>query len=199
MSRKLMALSAAAVFGLYLAGCGGEGKMDDMAAAGGGVLSAKETKLVEDYDALAKEILKVHPNETEVQKQKELQIVGELLAIYRAEAENAFAAAKAVKGEAQAGGIKKAIESVTKLALEGDKRVNDIKLALQKGGHHHTKAEGSDEEYIYIDAKAKKALMEDVNKLRALLVTGKEATAAELDAIAADVFATVDGAMKKKT
>jgi hypothetical protein len=199
MSTRLTALSAAAVLGAFLTGCGGGAVKDDMKKMGAADLSAREMVLVDEWDALAKEILKVHPNETPAQNLKEKQIMGDLLVIYKMQADNAFASAKAAKPEAQAPEIESAILAVTKLGKEGDKRVNDIKMALQKGGHHYSKAESSEEEYIFISPKAKMAFMEEAAKLRGLLAAGKPATAAEIDMISISVSRTFDDAMKMKT
>jgi outer membrane murein-binding lipoprotein Lpp len=198
MTRNVMAFLSTVVLGALLAGCQGESKKSDTMMSPTD-LSARETALVEEWKALSQDILKSHPNETPAQNQKEIQIVGDLLGVYKMQAENAYAGAKAAKGDAQAAEIRSAMDAVTKLAMEGDKRVNDIKMTLQKGGHHYSKAEGSEEEFIFINPKAKKALMDEVAKMRTWLAAGKPASAADLDASAANVWAAYEGAMKKKT
>ncbi len=202
--RILTMLSAVAVLG-FLCSCKGTGSTTAGAAgaAASGTAAAEENRLVAEYDQLATEMLKVHPNETEAQKKQEIDLIRTLLGVYKTQADADFTAAKAAPdAKAQGKALESAIEDVTKVAQEGDKRINDIKLRLQKGGHHHTKAEGSDEEYILVDPAAKKSLMGEVAKLRGLLLganAGKMATVPDLDPIQKNVDELADKAVKAKT
>jgi len=196
MRRIIILLPFAAAGCLFLAAC--------KTPSGGGAFKiegASEEAVVDRYDKLAGEILAAHPNTTEAQKTEELSLVRALLGIYKFQADTSLAAAKAAGGKEQVAPLEKAIAAVTNLAREGDKRVNDVKLRLQKGGHHHSKAEGSDEEWILVKPEARKALMEDTAKLRALLqgaTNGTTAPAADLDAIWKHVDEAADAAIALK-
>lgn len=181
---------AIAVAGLGLAGCkscpcggGGQGAAFDVAGA-------TEPQLVARYDVLADEILKV--------EKEELDIMKALLKVYKGQADAALTAAKAAPAAGQEKPLGDAIEAVTKIALEGDKAVNDTKLKLRKGGHHHSKAEGEAEEYILVDPKSKAALMDEAKKLRELLAGAKGGTAApaaDLEAVQKTVDELADKAI----
>jgi hypothetical protein len=177
-----------AAAGLFLAGCEcmkSKGSVGAFDAAG-----ANEEGLVARYEVLADEILRV--------EKEEMDIMRALLRNYKAQTDTALTAAKAVQAKDQVKPLETAIEAVQKIALEGDKRIRDTKLKLQKGGHHHTKAEGSEEEYVLVDPKTKAALMDHVGKLRALLAGaqgGTTAPAADLEAIMKDVDTLADKAI----
>jgi hypothetical protein len=185
--RGIIFLSLAAS-GLLLAGC--ECMKSKGTAGAFDVAGANEEGLTARYGVLADEILRV--------EKEEVDLMRALLKNYKAQADAALTAAKAGQAKDQVTPLGNAIEAVQKIALEGDKRVRDTKLKLQKGGHHHTKAEGETEEYVLVDPKAKAALMEDVAKLRALLAGaqgGTAAPAADLEAIGKDVDAQADKAI----
>ena len=120
-----------------------------------------------------------------------------LLTKYRAEAIKALDAAKTATAATQATDLKAAIEAITKLAQEGDNTVMGIKNTLRQGGHHHNKEEGSTDEYIFVNGKARKALMDDAQKLRDMVAGGKQATAADLDPIQKDVNTIADEALAR--
>ncbi len=197
----MAALSVVCLVGLLSSCKEGPGMSGATGMAAGG-LSAQEDQLVARYDQLAKDILKAHPNETEAQKKEEVELVRSLLGVYKTQADASLMAAKVAQGKDQAKPLESAIEEVTKIAQEGDKRVNDIKLQLQKGGHHHTKAEdGSGDEYVLVDTKTKKALTADADKLRVMLAaakTGAAASAADIEAIQKDVDSLASQALQAK-
>ena len=164
--------------GLRDARHGGKSASPTAASASG------EAGLVAEYETLSDQILK--------DRQRELEIVAALLKIYAADADKALATVATTAGAARNDALKVAIESITEVAQEGDKAVDAIKLKLRKGGHHHNQEEGSADEYIYVNAKAKTALMAEAEKLRKALAGSQPLTAAEVDAIrkqVADVVA----------
>ncbi len=146
--------------------------------------ASSEAGLVAEYETLSDQILK--------DRKRELEIVAALLRIYAADADKALVAVATTEGAARNDALKAAIESLTEVAQEGDRAVDAIKLKLRKGGHHHNQEEGSADEYIYIDSKAKATLMAEAEKLRRALAGSQQLTAAEVDAIrkqVADVVA----------
>ncbi len=197
MARFTVMLSAVGLMAL-LAGCSGQQGVGGTS----GLTAGGEDALVAQYDKLSEAILKeTNKNGTEAQRKEELGIVRSLLTIYQGKANAALTAAKTAQGKDQVKPLQDGIQAVTDIAQEGDKRVNDIKLKLQKGGHHHTKAEGSDEEFIFVNPAQKKALMADAQKLREMLAgaeTGKTAPAADIDAVQKDVNDNTDQALKSK-
>jgi hypothetical protein len=183
MRTTLAIVPLAIAAGLCLAACKTSPSVTGAGASGFKIEGATEEALVARYDALADEILKVHPNETEAQKAEEIGIVRALLGVYKGQADAALTGAKAAGGKEQVTPLEKAIDAVTYLAREGDKKVNDVKLRLQKGGHHHSKAEGSDEEWILVKPADRKALMDDAAKLRELLAGANNGQAAPVETL----------------
>lgn len=56
--------------------------------------------------------------------------------------------------------LEKAATEVTYLANEGDKRVQAVRQRLLKAGHHHHTDAETKEDYIWIDSREKKALLD---------------------------------------
>jgi len=190
MRGNLIFLALAAA-GLFLAGC--ECMKSKGAGASFNPAGAGEQELVARYGVLADELLRAEKEEYEINRT--------LLGIYKGQADAALTAAAAAQGKDQAAPLEKAVLAVTSLAQEGNDQVTAIKTRLKKGGHHYTKAEGTADEYIFVEPKAKQSLMNDVKRLREMLAGaqgGTTAPAAEMDAIKVNVDALAEAAMSVK-
>jgi len=179
MLSKTVSVALAVVSCLWVGGCKSTG-----GGTGGDASADRETALVSEYEVLSDRIL--------ADRGRELALMKDLIDIYRSQADEALATASTATGDERAAALKTAIQSITKISQEGDTRVDGIKLKLRKGGHHHNQEEGSEEEYIFIDSKAKKALMAEAEKLRAALASGGEVDlAAVQNAVDEIVFAAL--------
>lgn len=83
-----------------------------------------------------------------------------------------------------------AAEEVTSIANEGGKQVQAIRQRLlQAGHHHHTDAE-TEEDYIWIDSKEKKALLDLAGRI------GRCKDAGELAGLSKELSSLFQSAMK---
>lgn len=87
-------------------------------------------------------------------------------------------AAKAAQGPAKATHLESAAGEIAHIANEGDKPVQAIRQRLLKAGHHHHTDAETKADYIFIDGKEKKSLLDLAGK------TGKLGGSATNDAIA---------------
>jgi hypothetical protein len=113
-----------------------------------------EQRLVEAYDSLANTIIEL--------EKAEAKLVHCLLAQYHTSAQAHLSAAHeaAAAGKNPAAHLESAAEEIGKLAVEGGRDVEAIKLRLQKAGHHHNTAEGESFEYLLVGPELRKRLLE---------------------------------------
>jgi hypothetical protein len=89
--------------------------------------------------------------------------------------------------------LEAAADEISNVANEGDKRVQAIRQRLAKAGHtHHSDAETKDD-YIFVDSKEKKALLDHA---KAIAKLGEKATAAQVADAAKKLDATFQKAVK---
>jgi hypothetical protein len=101
------------------------------------------------YEHLATAIIEIRKTED--------NLVKGILMHHYALAESHLKQAAAGEGKSQ---LEAAAEEISNIAMEGDKRVQAIRQRLEKAGHHHHTDAETKEDYIFIDSKEKKALLD---------------------------------------
>ena len=128
---------------------------------------------VASYEHLATVIIEVRATED--------QIVRGILHHHHRAAADLLAAAASGKDAAKS--VERAADEITNIANEGDKRVLAIRQRLSKAGHTHISDADTKEDYMFINSKEKKSLLELARKVAQM---GK-AKSAEIDQAAKDL------------
>ena len=71
--------------------------------------------------------------------------------------------------------LEAAAAEIANIANEGDKRVRSIRQRLSEAGHYHQKDTESQEDYMFINSKEKKALFALATKVGKLGATAESA------------------------
>ncbi len=88
--------------------------------------------------------------------------------------------------------LEAAATEISNIANEGDKRVQAIRQRLSKAGHTHISDADTKEDYMFINSKEKKALLDMAKKIAQM---GDKATAAQVTAASKDLKAAFDKAI----
>jgi len=126
---------------------------------------------VQSYEHLATAIIEVRKTEDSV--------VLSILAAHHRAAQTHLDAAAAGKHAGK--NLEAAAEEITHLANEGDKRVQAVRQRLKKAGHTHNSDADTKEDYLFIDSKEKKALLEAA---KAIAQLGEKGTSEQIHAAA---------------
>lgn len=113
---------------------------------------------VASYEHLATVIIEVRATED--------QIVKSILHYHHHAAAEHLAAAAAGKDAAQH--VERAADEISNIANEGDKRVLAIRQRLSKAGHTHISDADTKEDYMFVNSKEKKGLLELARKVAQL-------------------------------
>ena len=154
-----MNVFAALVMGAVSLGQAGEAKP---------AASAYDTQ-VATYESLAGAIIEIEAAED--------RLVESLLRHYHDEAQRHL---KMAGGDSKENHFEAAAAQITNVANEGDKRVQAIRQRLAQAGHTHNTDESTKEDYMFIDSKEKKQLV-DLAKKVGQLKKGDNAAAAGKD------------------
>jgi hypothetical protein len=141
--------------------------------------SAEEVAAV-TYEHLASAIIEIESTED--------NLVKSILIGYHQAAQRHLRRAAADQGEKQSQ-LEAATTEITNIANEGDKRIQAVRQRLKKAGHTHNTDEVTKEDYMFIDSKEKKSLLEFAQKVARL---GASASADDVRAVnnqLADAFA----------
>ena len=138
--------------------------------------------VVETYKNLATVIIEVRKTEDSVVK-------GILIYHYEA-AQKELKAAEAGKDAGKH--LEAAATEITNVANEGDKNVQAIRQRLSKAGHTHISDADTKEDYLFVNSKEKKILLDMAKKIAQM---GDKATAASVGAASKDLKAAFDKAI----
>jgi hypothetical protein len=151
-----MNVFAAVVMGAFALGQGGDG-------------STAYDAQVATYESLAGAIIELEDAED--------GLVKSLLRHYHEEAQRHL---KMAGSDSKENHFEAAAEQITNIANEGDKKVQAIRQRLAQAGHTHNTDESTKEDYMFIDSKEKKQLV-DLAKKVGQLKKGDNAAAAGKD------------------
>lgn len=147
----------------------------------GGHEAAMAKSAAATYERLATAIIELNATEDE--------LVKSILVGYETAAQRHLRAA-GFNAERRGTHLEAAAAQVANIANEGDKSIQAVRQRLAKAGHtHHTDAE-TKEDYIWVDGKEKKALLELAAKI------AKADKDADLSALAAELAKTFEAAVK---
>lgn len=140
-----------------------------------------EPRLVAAYESLADTIVALEIAET--------KLMHALLAQYHDSAQQHLSEALAAvaAGQDAAPHLEKAAEEIGKLAIEGGRDVEAIKLRLQKAGHHHNTAEGESYEYLLVGPELRKSLLDLSKQAGQLGSAAKEGLAEKIRKLAQEI------------
>lgn len=123
------------------------------------------------YEHLANAIIEIRNTED--------SLVQGILMHHQSMALNHLDAAAEASGSSRASHLESAATEITYIANEGNKRVQAVRQRLLKAGHHHHTDAETKEDYIFIDSKEKKSLLDLANRV------GRMGASASADAIKA--------------
>jgi len=146
---KLAAILAAVGLGVLAIGQTGGAGGAGGASAGAPSMAAASA---ETYEHLATAVIAL--------RQTEDGLVRGILMHAEGAAQHALADAAAASGDARKPALEAAATHITEIANEGDKAVQAIKQRLVKAGHHHHTDAETKEDYVFINSKEKKALLD---------------------------------------
>lgn len=138
---------------------------------------------VESYERLATVIIEVRRTEDSVVKT--------ILAHHYQAAQEHLKAAAGEKAPAKQ--LEAAAAEIVNLANEGDKRVQAIRQRLAKAGHTHISDADTKEDYLWINSKEKKGLLDLAKSLAQL---GDKATAEQITKASKDLEQQFAAAIK---
>jgi hypothetical protein len=130
--------------------------------------SAYDTAVI-TYEHLATAIIEIENTED--------RMVETFLRHYHDEAQKHL---KEAASDSKQNHFEAAAEQITNIANEGDKRVQSVRQRLAQAGHTHNTDESTKEDYMFIDSKEKKSLI-DLAKKVGQLKKGDNAAAAGKD------------------
>ena len=144
MKTALTAICVAAIVFVAIAAAPMRDRSEDMKAA--------KQNTAETYEHLATAIIEIRKTEDGLVKGIVMHNAGA--------AEAALGMASRANGGDKKTALERAADEITSAANEGDKPVQAVRQRLSKAGHtHHTDAETKDD-YIWIDGKEKKKLLD---------------------------------------
>jgi hypothetical protein len=133
------------------------------------------------YEHLATAIIEIERTEDE--------LVKSILIGYHTAAQNHLKAA-ARDAQGRAAHLEEAAAEVANIANEGDKRIQAVRQRLAKAGHTHNTDVETKADYIFVNNREKKALLEVAGKIGR---AGANASASELE----DLGVELDGLVRK--
>jgi hypothetical protein len=161
MKPALAALGVAAILVLVLAAAPMRDRSEEIKAA--------KQNSADTYEHLATAIIELRKTEDGLVKGIVMHSAGA--------ADAALGMASRANGADKKTALERAADEITNTANEGDKAVQAIRQRLSKAGHtHHTDAETKDD-YIWIDGKEKKKLVDLAQRVSKM---GEDASAEEI-------------------
>ena len=154
-------------------------RADSAAQATSKATAAEEVAAV-TYEHLATAIIEIEATED--------NLVKSILIGYQQAAQRHLRRAIDDQGERQ-NHLEAAATEITNIANEGDKRIQAVRQRLKKAGHTHNTDEVTKEDFMFIDSKEKKTLLELGQKVARL---GASASTDDIRAVhdqLADLFA----------
>ncbi len=118
----------------------------------GGTRPADPPGLAATYEHLASAIIAIRATET--------SLVRDILTLAFDDAAADLEVAAKTSGPSRRGLLESAAAAVTEIATEGDKRVQAVRQRLLKAGHHHHTDAETEDDYIFIDGREKKDLLD---------------------------------------
>jgi hypothetical protein len=127
------------------------------------------------YEHLATAIIEIEKTEDD--------LVKSILIGYHAAAQNHLKSA-ARDAQGKAAHLEAAAAEVANIANEGDKRIQAVRQRLARAGHTHNTDVETKADYIFVNNREKKALLEVAGKIGR---AGANASAAELEALGTEL------------
>ena len=148
-------------------------------------MKAAKQNTAETYEHLASAIIEIRKTEDGLVKGIVMHNAGA--------AEAALAQAARASGGEKKQALERAADEINNTASEGDKPVQAVRQRLSKAGHtHHTDAE-TKEDYIWIDGKEKKRLVDLAQRVSKM---GDDATADDINKSRDELREIMSGALK---
>ena len=177
MKSTLTALGVAAILVLALAAAPMRDRSEEMKAA--------KQNSAETYEHLATAIIELRKTEDGLVKGIVMHNAGA--------ADAALGMALRANGGDKKAALERAADEINNTANEGDKAVQAVRQRLSKAGHtHHTDAE-SKEDYIWIDGKEKKKLVDLAQRVSKM---GEDASADDINKAREELRGIMKDAMK---
>jgi len=131
------------------------------------------------YEHLATAIIEI--------RQTEDNLVKGILMHHHAMAQQHLTEATEAEGAEGKAHLEAAAEEITNIANEGNKRVQAVRQRLLKAGHHHHTDAETKEDYIFINGKEKKALLDFAGRVAK---TDGDASAEVIESLKGDLNST---------
>ncbi len=160
---------------------GGRDVRAEQPADPGGRESASAKSAAATYERLATTIIELNATEDE--------LVKSILIGYETTAQRHLRIA-GFNAERRGAHLEAAAAQIANIANEGDKSIQAVRQRLAKAGHTHNTDAETKEDYIWIDGKEKKALLDLASKI------ARADKDADLSALAAELTKTFDAAVK---
>lgn len=183
MKSALTAIAIAAVVVIFIAaappGGGGRDRAEELKAA--------KANSAETYEHLATAIIEMRKTEDGLVKGIIMHSAGA--------ADAALGMASRAQGGDKKSALERAAEEITNVANEGDKSIQAVRQRLRQAGHtHHTDAE-TKEDYMWIDGKEKKKLVDLAQRVSKM---GEDASADDVNKARQELRETMKDAMKQE-
>ena len=148
-------------------------------------MKAAKQNTAETYEQLANAIIAIRKTEDGLVKGIVMHNAGA--------ADAALAQAAAASGGDKKRALERAAEEINNTANEGDRPVQAVRQRLSKAGHtHHTDAD-TKEDYIWIDGKEKKRLVDLAQRVSK---TGEDASREDINKLRDELKEIMSGALK---
>jgi hypothetical protein len=153
----------------------------------GEAMKAAKQNTAETYEHLANAIIDIRKTEDGLVKGIVMHNAGA--------ADAALAQAAAASGADKKRALERAADDINNTANEGDKAVQAVRQRLSKAGHtHHTDAD-TKEDYIWIDGKEKKQLVDLAQRVSKM---GDDASADDINKSRDQLKEIMSGALKEE-
>jgi hypothetical protein len=150
-------------------------------------IKAAKQNSAETYEHLATAIIEIRKTEDGLVKGIVMHSAGA--------ADAALGMASRANGGDKKAALERAADEITNAANEGDKPVQAVRQRLRQAGHtHHTDAETKDD-YIWIDGKEKKKLLDLAQRVSKM---GEDASADDINKAREELRDTMKDALKEQ-
>jgi hypothetical protein len=179
MKSAITAVGVAAILVLAIAATPGRDRSEEMKTA--------KQNAADTYEHLATAIIEIRKTEDGLVKGIVMHSAGA--------ADGALGQASRANGADKKAALERAADEINNAANEGDKPVQAVRQRLSKAGHtHHTDAD-TKEDYIWIDGKEKKKLIDLAQRVSKM---GEDASVDDINTAREELRGVMKDAMKEE-